>query len=65
MAVACLIVVAVDRLALSGYGVLRLVADALLYAGLVTLWNAGDHMALVRVLTQTIRRRKTHHATAV
>jgi hypothetical protein len=65
MAVVCVIVVAVDRLVLSGHGVLRLVADALLYAALVTLWKAGDHMALLRILTQTLRRRKTHHAIAV
>jgi O-antigen/teichoic acid export membrane protein len=65
MAVACIIVVSVDRLALAGYGAARLVADALLYAALVTMWNAGDHIALVRILTQTLRRRKTHHATAV
>ena len=65
MALACVIVVAVDRLALSGYGASRLVADALLYTALVTLWKAGDHMALIRILTQTLRRRTTHHATAV
>ncbi len=65
MAAAAIAVVVVDRVALARWELARLVADALLYAAIVTVWKAGDHRALLGIATSVLRHKRRAHAAAI
>ena len=59
-AVACLAVVALHAFVPARLGVVRLIADGLVYAALVVAWNAVDYRTLLGFARRAFSRQSTH-----